>query len=232
MSDKQIITDTNDIVPVTPEVEAAVERGRAAGIEPEIAPRPATATNPRAHLPKYRGKMRGVLPDNHPDVIKTVKEKRAQLRRERERDRLAMEIEAGVDQKLRLGTKVVIKGNAKVDYEDKENGGKRVKGDYAGVTGEVYQTYVDHEGKRRYIIVDRENGSHSAYAPAGVRECDVEELERHGRRFHAVPRSPEQRAQLRAEDAKRAASMTQEDKERAMYGGLTAREMADKMCGL
>jgi len=232
MSDKQIISsDAMKTTPVMPEVADVVARGRAAGIEPEIDAKPATAVHPRDNLPKYRGKMRGELPDNHPDRLRAVALKKEAMRREQERDQLTLDIEAGVEQKLRLGAKVVIKGNAKVDYEDKETG-RRVRGDYGGIEGEVYQTYVDHEGKRRYIIVDRtaENGGHSTYAPAGVRECDLGVVE--GRRFHSIPQSPERRAELAAEQAERHASMSAEDHERAVYGGLTAKELADKMCGL
>lgn len=229
-----VINDQGGSRPVTDQVNDLVEEGRAAGIEPVDAPAQSTPTHPRSHLPKYAGRMRGVLPDDHPAVKRKIKELRAQRARERERDAAAAAVEAAVPQKIDLGTRVVIGDNAKVDYED-ENG-TRVKGHYGGVEGEVYQTYVDHEGVRRHIIVSRdpETGK-SHYAPVAVRECDLRPIGRReggGRRFHTVPQSPEQRAERQAAEAQRRASMTPEEIERATFGGLTAEELANKMCGL
>ena len=77
----------------------------------------------------------------------------------------------------------------------------------------------------------------SKYAPAAVRECDLQDLgmpdaPTQGRRFHAVPRTAEQRAELEAQNAARRATMTDEEIERAAFGGRTAEELANLMCGL
>jgi len=230
----KIITDPDAPTPVPEEIQRTVDEGAAAGVLPIRAPQPSTPSNPRAHLPQYEGKMRGELPDNHPTVKRRVAEYKAMRRREKERDDAVRAIEATVPQKVQLGARVVIGTNAKVDYED-ENG-VRIKGDYGGIEGEVYQTYIDPEGTRRHIIIDRdpETGK-SRYAPVAVRECDVTELGRReagGRRFHAVPKSSAQRAQEAEAARRRHATMTPEETERAAFGGLTAKELADRMCGL
>lgn len=233
--DPKVITDLDSTQPVPEHITKVVEEGRKAGLEPIKAPKAANAMNPRAHLPQYAGKMVGELPDNHPERIRHIKEQKAARRREEERDAAVRAAEAEVEQKIQLGARVVIGSNAKVDYVD-ENGA-RIKGDYGGIEGEVYQTYLDHEGVRRYIITDRDpDTGKSKFAPVAVRECDVKELsarrEGGGRRFHAVPRSPEQRAELAAQEAQRRANMTQEEVERATFGGRTAEELANLMCGL
>jgi hypothetical protein len=232
----KIVTDvhapTNE---VREDVRRLVAEGEAAGISPVKAPRTATALHPRDHLPQYEGKMRGELPDDHPARKRQMAEYKAMRRREKERDDAVKRIEATVPQKIELGSKVVIGDNAKVDYED-ENG-VRVKGHYGGIEGEVYQTYVDTEGVRRHIIIDRDpETGRSRYAPVSVREGDLKEIstrrEGGGRRFHPVPMDPEARATRDAAERQRRATMSQEEIERATYGGLTARELADKMCGL
>jgi hypothetical protein len=230
-----IITDIDSSKPVPEHINRVVEEGRKAGLEPEEGPKASTAMNPRAHLPRYAGKMRGELPDNHPERLRHVREQKAAMRREKERDDAVKAAEAAVDQKIQLGAKVVIGSNAKVDYED-ENG-VRVKGHYGGIEGEVYQTYVDHEGVRRHIIIDKDPATgKSRYAPVAVRECDLTELsdrrEGGGRRFHAVPMDPERRAERDAAERQRRANMTQEEAERATFGGRTAEELANLMCGL
>lgn len=229
-----VITDLGSSRPVSEQTQKLVEEGKKAGIAPLDEPTESTAMHPRQHLPKYAGKMRGVLPDNHPEVVRRNKELAAQKQRERERDAAVRAVESAVPQKLRLGTRVVITGNAKVDYEDKETG-ERVKGDYAGIEGQVYQTYVDDEGNRRYIITDPDEakGGKSKYAPAGVRECDLAEIGRRegGSRYVTVS-DPERDARLAAERRERFANMSQEEAERATFGGRTAAELADIMCGL
>jgi len=229
-----VINDQGGARPVTDQVNDLVAEGRRAGLQPVDDPAVSTPVHPRSHLPKYPGRMRGVLPDDHPAVKRKIKALRAQRARERERDAAAAVVEASVPQKIDLGTRVVIGDNSKVDYED-ENG-VRVKGHYGGVEGEVYQTYVDHEGVRRHIVVSRDpQTGKSDYAPVAVREGDLTPLGRReggGRRFHTVPKSPEQRAAQQAADAQRRASRSPEETERATFGGLTAEELANKMCGL
>lgn len=230
-----VITDIGASRPVPEDVARVVEEGKRAGIAPESEPTPSTAMHPRSHLPKYKGKMRGQLPDNHPTVLRQQAEYKAMRRREAERDAQIRAIESTVPQKLKVGTKVVIGDNAKVDYED-ENG-VRVKGHYGGIEGEIFQTYVDKEGNRRHIIVDRDPVSgKSKYAPVAVREGDLKELnsrrEGGGRRFHAVPKSPAQRAQEAEAARRRFDGQTQEEIERATFGGRTAEELANLMCGL
>lgn len=225
-----IITDIGASRPVPEHIERIVEEGKRAGIAPESEPTTSSALHPRAHLPKYAGKMRGQLPDDHPTVKRQRAEYKAMRRREAERDAAVRAAEASVPQKIKVGTRVVIGDNAKVDYED-ENG-VRVKGHYGGIEGEVFQTYVDTEGVRRHIITSRNpQTGQSDFAPVAVRECDLKEIGRDGRVF-SVPMSPERRAELAAAEAARRASMTTEEIERATFGGKTAEELAKLMCGL
>ncbi len=155
---------------------------------------------------------------------------RAMRKREAERDAAVRAAEATVPQKIRVGAKVAITGNAKVDYEDE--GGVRVKGDYGGIEGEVFQTYVDHEGVRRHIIVDRDPSTgRSRFAPVAVRECDLVERGSEGRRVFAVKPAAQNRADV-AQHRAAMAGRSQEDIERAAFGGKTAKELADLMCGL
>ena len=221
--EKQIITEATRQTPVPESINRMVrEYELATGQKPIIAPRPSTPTEPRAHLPQWEGKMRGELPDDHPERLRRIKSHKKMMAREKERDQAVIAAEAAVEQKIRLGTHVVIGSNAKVDYEDDD--GTRVTGDYGGVEGEVFQTYVDSEGVRRHIIVHRnpETGK-SDYAPVGVRECGLTPRGDGPRVFALKPSSV---------DPHRNDGMTQEEIERASFGGLTARELANKMCGL
>ena len=219
----EIITNVDTETPVPESILALVREGEAAGISPKVAPRPSSPADPRAHLPTYDGLMPGQLPLEHPAVRRQQRTLRAQRAREKERARAQLAAEAAVPDRFRLGTRVRIQRNAKVDYENED--GKRIRGDYAGIEGEIFQTYVDPEGKRRAIIVDRdaENGGHSRYAPVAVREGDlVATRERKSVSFA--------RGLTPAERAARAAA-SPEDLERAAFGGLTAKELADRMCG-
>ena len=167
--------------------------------------------------------MRGELPDDHPEKLRRIKSHKKMMAREKARDATVIAADADVPQKIRLGERVVIGSNAKVDYVDEETG-QRVTGHYGGIEGEVFQTYVDTEGVRRHIIVSRnpETGK-SDYAPVGVRECDLKPRG-DGPRVFAIKPSPV--------DPHRNDGMTKEEIERASFGGLTARELANKMCGL
>lgn len=218
-----IIANIDDSTPVPAAIEAIVREGEAAGFTPRVQPRPSTPEDPSAHLPTYAGHMRGVLPSEHPTVQRRQRELQAQRRREKERARLQLAVEAAAPSKFRLGDRVRIQQNARVDHENED--GQRIRGDYAGIEGEVYQTYVDGEGRRRAIIVDRdaESGGHSRYAPVGVRECDVV-------RTRERPTVSMARGLTAAERAARAAA-SPEDLERAAFGGLTAKELAARMCG-
>lgn len=218
-----IITDINASTPVPEHIQAIVREGERAGLTPRVMPQPSTPENPRAHLPVYDGLMPGELPQNHPTRLRRVREAKAAQAREKERARLQLAAEAAVPSRFRLGTRVRIQQNAKVDYEDEH--GQRQRGDYAGIEGEVFQTYVDSESVRRAIIVDRdaESGGHSRYAPVAVREGDL--IASRERKSVSLARGL-----TPAERAARAAARP-EDLERAAFGGLTAAEVADRMCG-
>lgn len=218
----EVITDIGASRQVPDQINELVEEGKRAGVAPEHAPTASTAMHPRSHLPKYAGRMRGELPDNHPTKLRQQAEYKAMRQREAERDAAVRAAEASVEQRIGLGARVVIGTNAKVDYEDES--GVRVKGDYGGIEGEVYQTYVDHEGVRRHIIVDRDpDTGKSKYAPVAVRECDLTERTRESRVYAVKPTR---------NDPRRHDTMTQEEKERATFGGRTAEELAKLMCGL
>lgn len=231
-----VITDVGAGRAVPEHVQQLVDEGKRAGVAPVREPATSSDVAPRAHLPQYAGRMRGELPANHPAVQRRQAQVREARRREKERDLAVLAAEAAVEQKLQLGSKVVIGSNAKVDYED--DNGARVRGNYAGIEGEVYQTYLDTEGVRRYIVIDKDPATgKSRYAPVAVRECDLTETADRaagGRRFHPVGVSPERRAELaaqaRARQAQRA-HMTQEEQERLAFGGRTAEELASLMCG-
>lgn len=226
MSDSTIITDPNAETPVPTSITELVREGEAAGLRPRIRPRPSTPADPRAHLPTYDGYMQGQLPPEHP----AVQRQRAQLRRQRARENARAQqqqaVESAVPKRFKLGTRVRIQQNARVDFTDED--GVRQRGDYAGVEGEVFQTYVDAEGKRRAIVLDRspETGGMSAYAPVAVREGDLIATKDRPTLSLARGLTPAERS----ERAARAAA-GDEALERAAFGGLTAAELAARMCG-
>jgi len=222
----EIITDIHGATPVPEAIAEAVAEGEAAGIVPRVRPQPSTPDNPRAHLPVYDGHMRGVLPADHPVTQRQSAQRRKIKAREAARAQQQLAVEASVPKRFRLGTRVRIQGNAKVDFTDED--GVRHSGDYQGIEGEVYQTYVDPEGNRRAIVLDRspETGGMSAYAPVAVRERDL--IATKDRPVLSLARglTPAERA----ERAARAAA-GDESLERAAFGGRTAAELAALMCG-
>jgi len=221
MSD--LITNVTEETPVPPAILDLVREGEAVGLRPRVAPRPSSPEHPRAHLPIYDGYMQGQLPPEHPAIARQNAALRKQRAREKARAQAQQAVEAATPSRFRLGDRVIIEQNARVDYEDAD--GRRIRGDYAGIEGDVWQTYVDAEGHRRAIIVDRdaETGGHSRYAPVAVREGDV--VTRRDR-----PSVSLARGLTRDERAARAAA-NPEDLERAAFGGLTAAELAARMCG-
>ncbi len=202
------------------EVPPHIRRIVAEGPKPEAMPKPSTAANPRAHLPKYPGLVPGVMPNDHPEVVRRQRALRSQRRREDERARQTLEAEARVPQRLQPAQYaedlVEIVGSAKVDVHDPDAG--HIKTDHRGATGRIFQTYVDREQVRRHIV-KTEDG-----AVRGVRECDLK------------PRSPQfslSRPRTGAERAAQAAEIARDPEraQRAMFGGRTAAEVAALLTG-
>lgn len=202
------------------EVPAHIQRIVSEGPRPEVMPKTPTAMHPRAHLPKYKGHVPGVLPNNHPEVIRRTRALQSQRRREEVRRQQAMAAEAAVPQHLAPAQyaedMVEIVGSAKVDVHDPDEG--HIKTDHHGAMGRIFSSYVDREGVRRHILKTEDN------ALRGVRECDLK---------LRSPRVAMTRPLSAAERAARADRIARDPDgaERQIFGGRTAAEVAALLCG-
>lgn len=152
---------------VGPDVVDAMQRLAREGPPPQIAPTTPTPEHPRAHLPKYPGLMRGLLPHDHPEVRRRRKASREQRERERAREAATAKKLGNPLALFQEGERVRIEGSAKLRHEDERG---QVNVDYTGADAVVETDYVGSDGERR-VVVRAPDGKLAAPAQRSLRRA-------------------------------------------------------------